>query len=801
MKRLSIALLFMLALLSRGGAQTAPSLNMTLFDHLDPVRADSVGEHSALWGYTAPDGREYALFGSAIGTHIIDITEKPIRQVAFIPGPTTPWREIKVYKQYAYVVDDRVGLGLQIIDLSGLPAKATEVNEDTTFFHTAHTVYIRDHYLYAMGTPPETGVNRGALILDLEPDPVHPRKVGAVTNCYYHDAFVRNDTLLGSGIYDGHGCDIYDIRDKANPVHLATITYPFSGTHNAELTPDGGYVVTTDEIGFTQKTMKVWDIHDLNNIAKVAEFTPNYADIVHNVHFRGRYALMAWYTAGVRIVDMIDPRHPREVGFYDTYPGLSNYMNGVWEVFGAFPSKKIIASDRQTGLYVLEFNDATAGSISGVIRNASTNAPMPDVKVVIPETGVAVSSDASGRYYVGGIEGTHLTLGTHEFGYTGTSEGFTIAGDKTHDISLSPVPFVPGVIVARDEQGRPITDFSWAIEPYLHSAGSVAGGASLQLPRDSTFTIAVGKWGYANQTVNGSFAASGDTLKVTLKRRYQDDATLDLGWSFAAPDDSATTGRWVRIIPYLGYPNSEWFYPPTEPYDGKGYVFETGAPLRDDVPQKGDVNNGQTTLTSPRMDLTDHLNPRINYHLWFVHYENNMVRDTMLVQLSNDDGATWTTAIAKVRGREQWNWTRDTIYPKQILPITDRMRIRFRVSDVKGDALVYAAMDNFDVSMNGEIASAPETVAGPANDLAMSIAPNPLRGGGTLSLRREGMGGAVRVELFDPLGRLVATLHDGEIGAGRLDLPIGDDLPSGGYVIMAIGRNGSVSSLPVRIIH
>src|SRR5205085_9213062 len=101
-------------------------LNMTLFDHFEPLESESHGLNSALWGYTAPDGREYALLGTYDGVHIIDITEKPIREAAYIRGPGSYWRELKVYKQYAYIVTESgdTGAGLQIVDLSALPASA-----------------------------------------------------------------------------------------------------------------------------------------------------------------------------------------------------------------------------------------------------------------------------------------------------------------------------------------------------------------------------------------------------------------------------------------------------------------------------------------------------------------------------------------------------------------------------------------------------------------------------------------------------------------------------------------------------
>src|SRR3954468_130697 len=88
-----------IVLSSIASAQSTGQHNMTLYDHFEPLESEAHGVNSALWGYTAPNGREYALLGTFDGVHIVDITDKPIKEVAYIWGPGSYWREIKVYKQ------------------------------------------------------------------------------------------------------------------------------------------------------------------------------------------------------------------------------------------------------------------------------------------------------------------------------------------------------------------------------------------------------------------------------------------------------------------------------------------------------------------------------------------------------------------------------------------------------------------------------------------------------------------------------------------------------------------------------
>jgi len=790
MKQL-FALAFLLVLAAGPIAAQEPgmSLNMTLFDHLNPV--DTVGLHSALWGYVAPDGREYALFGSQIGTHIIDITDKPIRQVAFIAGSRNQWREMKVYGHYAYIVseaNDERG-GLQIVDLSDLPNSAHLVRTDTTNFRSAHTVFIGGHYLYVMGTQASAGANGGVIILDLEPDPLHPRRVGMVNPYYFHDAWVRNDTLLGAAIY-GQGCDIYDITDKAGPKHLATITYPFSGTHNAEITSDGGYVVTSDEIGFTAKTMKVWDIHDLENITKVAEFTPDPNSIVHNVHVRGRYVVASWYTAGVRILDMIDPRHPREVGYYDTFAAPTGGFDGVWEVYAFFPSGKVIAGDRNTGLYVLEFNGATAGSVSGYVRDAVSGEPLPGVTIHVPEQGQTVTSDAYGYYYIGGANGARVSLVTREFRYAGSSESVTFDGDQQKDILLSPLPFASLLVMAKDEQGVPVEGFSYAVVPHYPSATAFGAAARVQLPEDSTFTLTVGKWGYRTERLQVRLSHDPPPIEVTLHPGYFDDATLHLGWSFRSEGDDATTGIWTRLVPYQTYSGTGWFYPEGQPDgDPNGFVFQTGAPPLLMPLEQGDVNGGYTTLTSPVMDLSAMPDPGIRFDLWYVQYIGDTLRDSLTVQLSNDDGVSWTTVYFETN--ELAGWRPITIMPAAFMTLTDRMRIRFRVSDILSATRIFAAMDNFLVDP-GVPSSAPLEGAEESGAMILMVAPNPARASAGVALHLPSPHRRLRLEVFDVLGRRRMLLHDAFLPAGDHRFQVADALPSGSYVIRATADDGTV---------
>lgn len=324
---------------------------------------------SSCWGWTSPDGKEYALLGCYTGTSIIDLNGDSLREVQFIPGPPAvyAYREIKTYSHYAYIVSEG-GSGVQIVDLSGLPDTAILVRN---FIYTSttppdsgksimrsHTVALAGGYLYLNGS-----VNwspSGVVIFSLREDPENPVFAGQFQPAptqpganYIHDSYIRNDTLYGAAIYSGGGLYVADVRDKSNPVILGKATYTGSGTHHAWASVDGNYAFTTDEIGSSGQDLKVWRITDLSNIVRVGTYQASPTDIIHNVHGRGHFLYISHYTAGARVVNVRDPETPIEIGFYSTYSGQSGIFSGCWGVYPYFPSGRWIASDMLTGLYLL----------------------------------------------------------------------------------------------------------------------------------------------------------------------------------------------------------------------------------------------------------------------------------------------------------------------------------------------------------------------------------------------------------------------------------------------------------------
>jgi choice-of-anchor B domain-containing protein len=338
---------------------------------------------SGLWGYTAPDGREYALLGVQSGVSVINITNrKRPYQVRLIPGSRSMWREIKTYGHYAYAVNEGGG-GLAVIDLAD-PENPVSAGTFTAFV-TAHNLYIDEKTALAFiaGSDRDYGVR----ILSLA-DPRRPVQIGFMLQPYAHDVYARGSRMYVSAIREP-ALLIVDISNPRSPTEIGRIAdYRDAFTHNAWLTEDGTHVMTTDEISGAR--CRLWDIRDLSRQIQTDVYAPLSAPraIPHNVLIDGPLAFISYYTAGVRVVDVSNPQDLVEVGFFDTVPTHNfGVFEGAWGVFPFYPNSPelFVVSDIFKGLFVLELEEAPgAPDLEFPAARAEAEAPRPELGLPSP---------------------------------------------------------------------------------------------------------------------------------------------------------------------------------------------------------------------------------------------------------------------------------------------------------------------------------------------------------------------------------------------------------------------------------
>lgn len=343
------------------------------------------------WGYTSPSGREYAIIGLNRGTAFVEVTNPGNAQiVGFIQGPTSLWRDVRIYKNYAYTASEGGG-GIQIINLANIDGATNRVTlvgtvtQDGTIPTTAtHTLIINEEsgYLYRCG-----GSSNGLRIYSLA-NPATPVLVGQWSNRYVHECQV---VTYHSGPYAGHeiafccsgsnygydqtGLDILDVTNKSNIVNLypPRVFWSDAGySHQICLSWDRRYAYLDDEldeqhIGGNTRTIII-DVSFLIDSQVSAPFVAgaffgSTTAIGHNLYTKGNLIFEANYRHGLQIYCAGDPFNVTEIGFFDTFPGSdSANFNGAWNTFPYFPSGTVTISDIERGLFVLDVSGAVAAA-------------------------------------------------------------------------------------------------------------------------------------------------------------------------------------------------------------------------------------------------------------------------------------------------------------------------------------------------------------------------------------------------------------------------------------------------------
>ncbi|MCH8935698.1 MAG: choice-of-anchor B family protein [Gemmatimonadetes bacterium] len=340
------------------------------------------------WGWTDPlTGREYALVGRNDGTSFIDITD-PVNPILVgdLPKPAnTPpsqlWRDIKTYKNHAFIVADGAGNhGMQVFDLTRLrnvanPPALFEPDVHYTRIASSHNIVINEEtgFAYAVGNRSGGETCGGGLhMIDIR-DPRNPEFAG----CFRdergtHDAQCviyrgpdqeyqgRELCLNLNGSFFG----IADVTDKENPVSVARATSPNSAyIHQGWLTEDHRYFYVDDESDVIQGNVSttrtlIWDLSDVDDPVLVTQFMGSMTASAHNQYVKGNYAYQANYRYGLHVLDITDPENPREVGFFDTTPYHTGPgFSGAWSTYPFFESGTVIVTSLQEGLFILKKRD------------------------------------------------------------------------------------------------------------------------------------------------------------------------------------------------------------------------------------------------------------------------------------------------------------------------------------------------------------------------------------------------------------------------------------------------------------
>lgn len=350
--------------------------------------------------------RYYAVLGTYNGTVFVNYTDAMLEEgdVQFFPGAPSRWRECRTYNHksgnsYAYVVTEGPEFkehpgGIQIFKLG---EKSVElVNTYVGNFNSAHTIFIDTGRGWAFvngskwrGDVPEHHQEHkdhlgGLRILDIATDPENPRDLGSYSASYTHDSYAVGDVeipprwefdktagkyvelertkgyiLYLADILEGY-IRVLDVSDPAKSVLVHSVHAPLHNqgisVHNLWASEDEKWLFATEET--YGSSLLVYDISQPVKPRFVAAYRSElvaYDSIIHNVVIKGKVAYCSWYREGVRLIDISNPLHPREIAFFDSsfrdFPA-SEPFHGNWSV-DVDDRGLVMISDIEEGLFIL----------------------------------------------------------------------------------------------------------------------------------------------------------------------------------------------------------------------------------------------------------------------------------------------------------------------------------------------------------------------------------------------------------------------------------------------------------------
>lgn len=352
-------------------------------DLLSSMTTDEIGgaqNQCDIWGWTSATGREIAIVCKSNGTAFVEVSD-PLNPVYLGDLPThtvnSLWRDAKVYGDYAFIVSEAPGHGIQIFDMTQLldleviPTAFDSTN--TTHyagFGNAHNIVINEESGRAYGVGTNTFVG-GLHILDIT-DPTVPTIIGSFAeDGYTHDAQVVNyhgpdlDYCNAEVAFNSNtdAVTIADVTDPLDAVMISTSFYSDSGyTHQCWLTPDHEYLFVNDELDelnglVTNTTTFIWDVRDLDNPILVDRYTGETTAIDHNLYVKWNQIFASNYRAGLRIIETSKAYSGElnEIGYFDCQPDDDNAsFSGTWSNYPYFESGIVVMTDMYGEFFILQ---------------------------------------------------------------------------------------------------------------------------------------------------------------------------------------------------------------------------------------------------------------------------------------------------------------------------------------------------------------------------------------------------------------------------------------------------------------
>jgi choice-of-anchor B domain-containing protein len=747
-----------------------------------------------IWGYVDNEGIEYAIIGTRRDTKIFSL-ENPTEPIlrAEIAGTFSTWRDIKSYETNLYVIADRGTDGLLIIDMSEAPTKITSKKLNIGFsdgvINRCHNLYIdtTEAVLFLAGC----NTSGGILAYDLNNNPGDPQFISKVSTNYSHDVFAQNGYVYSSEINNGQ-LGIYDIKNIEQPGFLGSVKTTNQFTHNAWANEDDSVVFTTDEV--SNGTLDAYDISDKSNPILIDVFVPpsikDKGTTPHNTHFIDNYLVSSWYTYGVVITDVSNANKIVETGNFDTQMGSGS---GCWGTYPYLPSGLILASDIGNGLFILNPTYERAAYLKGLITDEENGLPIINATVkIVSSSPNNENSNSKGEYIIGQIEEGNFDVVFDHPDYDAKTINIDLTKNEqivlNVELKKTPIYNLDFKVISNSQEEIESANILISNHEWEYELLTDKNGKADSIIVSGTYDIIVGKWGYKYSILRNVKLQNKKQFVFQLRVGYEDNFVFDFGWSTETPN---VRSEWVRVEPILTSYEGQISNPGEDvenDFGNKCYVTGNG---------KGgagqyDVDDGDSKLISPTIDLSDYQNAKLKFTPWFFNDggSSTLPDDTFKIYITNGIDTNLIAQFPESTG----GWGPEvSVNLSEFITLNDSIQIIYSAADVGDSHLVEAGLDGFEIILD------PLTNAMEHQDTFenWTVLSNPTSKNIYLKCLKSTL--KTQLILYNVEGKLISKIDTADFIEGET-IEIQRPKFSGLYILNVLSDNNSLESFKI-IIH
>jgi hypothetical protein len=525
----------------------------------------------------------YSGYNYGVGIYSISNPAAPALLSIYSPNPTSQNQfELGAVKNRIGYFGSWSGGGLHIVSLTNAASPSllcrvgATTGNVTNGFDRVHTIWLERNYLYEAAHV--AGIVSVKVFDISNPSlPVYLRDIVTTNTTKVHQITVRTKgaaTILYTSGWGGNDdsnpaspgqTDIWDVGNiGTQPAQWLGRVYSGYNSHSSYPTPDGNTLVVCRET--PGGDVKLYDISNPGtlpiNPVPLVTITPASmgleADIPHNPVVVSNYLFLSWYQNGIQIFDITDRSKPVRLGFYDTFAGsAASSYEGNWGVFPHLGFDKVLLSDIQSGLYVMDFTRVLV---------ATNNYPpliakQPTSITVTQGTSATLAATVTGSLLnyqwrfngaaISGATSNSLTLSNIQPGNAGSYSLVVSNASAGITSSLASV----SVLIYQQTQTVYLEDFETASGS---TNWNVFGGSTNGIP-DYTVTWAY-DYGTYFSSFNGIFIPSapgsvgGTTKGVRLTVNNNDGTPSIAGVSLYPKSLMLTGGYTMKLDMWLNYP-------------------------------------------------------------------------------------------------------------------------------------------------------------------------------------------------------------------------------------------------------